>query len=235
MSAAGRSARTDPSPTRSGPEGSSRNDFRSGSCPVSHPRRMARFFVGGAQTAARPLRGLGFPSLTLRRPQWPSYEVSGGCPLGLNRERFGYPGDRMGIHRNARQTPAGREVLVRRVLDQGHTPMAVATAMGVCVSTVRKWVPRFRAGGVAGLLQDRSSRPHRSPRRTPAPIAARIAASSTSAPGPTHRRPTARPNASSRRRCGNGPTPKPTKPQTSAPTRCRNGCTATTGTGLMLA
>ena len=81
----------------------------------------------------------------------------------------------MGIHKNAVLTPAGREILVRRVLDEGHTPMAVATAMGVCVRTVRKWVGRFQAEGVAGL-QDRSSRPHRSPARTPAPIAEQIAA-----------------------------------------------------------
>ena len=38
-------------------------------------------------------------------------------------------GDRMGIHKNAPLTPAGREILVRRVLDEGHTPMAVATAI----------------------------------------------------------------------------------------------------------
>lgn len=81
----------------------------------------------------------------------------------------------MGIHKNAVLTPAGREILVRRVLDEGHTPMAVAIAMGVCVRTVRKWVGRFQAEGVAGL-QDRSSRPHRSPARTPAPIAEQIAA-----------------------------------------------------------
>ena len=74
----------------------------------------------------------------------------------------------MGIHKNAVLTPAGREILVRRVLDDGQTPMAVATAMGVCLSTVRKWVGRFKPEGVAGL-QDRSSRPHRSPARTPAP------------------------------------------------------------------
>src|SRR5690625_1930327 len=32
-----RQARADNSPTRSGPEGSSRNEFRSGRCPASHP------------------------------------------------------------------------------------------------------------------------------------------------------------------------------------------------------
>jgi transposase-like protein len=80
----------------------------------------------------------------------------------------------MDVHKNARLTPAGREVLVRRVLEQGHTPMAVATAMGVCVRTVRKWVTRFQAEGVAGL-RDRSSRPHHSPKQTPVPIAEQIA------------------------------------------------------------
>jgi len=80
----------------------------------------------------------------------------------------------MGIHKNAPLTPAGREILVRRVLDEGQTPMAVATAMGVCVRTVRKWVGRFQAEGVAGL-HDRSSRPHRSPARTPVPLAEQIA------------------------------------------------------------
>ena len=81
----------------------------------------------------------------------------------------------MGIHKNAPLTPAGRETLVRRVLEQGQTPMAVATAMGVCISTVRKWVERFRAEGLSGL-QDRTSRPRRSPQQTPAPIAEQVAA-----------------------------------------------------------
>ncbi len=81
----------------------------------------------------------------------------------------------MGIHKNAPLTPAGREILVRRVLDDGHTPKAVATAFGVCLGTVCKWVGRFRAEGVASL-QDRSSRPRRSPQRTPAPLAEQIAA-----------------------------------------------------------
>ena len=53
--------------------------------------------------------------------------------------------------------------------------MAVATAMGVCVSTVLKWVGRYRAEGFPGL-QDRSSRPHRSPTRSPNHLAEQIAA-----------------------------------------------------------
>ena len=78
----------------------------------------------------------------------------------------------MGVHKNARLTPAGREVLVRRVWE-GQKPPAVAEAMGVSVPTVRKWVRRFQSEGAAGL-QDRSSRPHRSPRQTPSPLAKQI-------------------------------------------------------------
>lgn len=81
----------------------------------------------------------------------------------------------MDVHKNARLTPAGREVLVRRVLVEGHSRQAVAMAMGVSEQTAGKWVARFRQEGAAGL-QDHSSRPHRSPRRTPAPLAEQIEA-----------------------------------------------------------
>jgi len=66
----------------------------------------------------------------------------------------------MEIHKNARLTPRSRTELVRRVLIERQTPKVVATAFGVCVKTVRKWVERFLAEGEAGLM-DRSSRPHR--------------------------------------------------------------------------
>jgi transposase-like protein len=56
----------------------------------------------------------------------------------------------MNIHKNARLTPHSRAELVRRVLIEGQAPMAVATAMGVTVKTVRKWVGRFAGGGGAG-------------------------------------------------------------------------------------
>ena len=79
----------------------------------------------------------------------------------------------MDVHKNARLTPAGREIMVRRVVEGGQTPKAIATAVGVCPRTVRKWVKRFRAEGAAGL-QDRSSRPHRLHRPTPSETARRI-------------------------------------------------------------
>ena len=79
----------------------------------------------------------------------------------------------MDIHKNARLTPLGRADLVRRVLSQGQTQTAVATAFGVTTRTVNKWVERFRAEGAAGLA-DRSSRPHRLRQPTPDGIVKRI-------------------------------------------------------------
>jgi transposase InsO family protein len=79
----------------------------------------------------------------------------------------------MDVHKNARLTPAGREVMVRRVVEGGLTPQAISQAVGVCPRTVRKWVERFQAEGAAGL-HDRSSRPRRLRRPTSAEIVARI-------------------------------------------------------------
>lgn len=78
----------------------------------------------------------------------------------------------MNIHKNARLTPLGRERLVKSVVS-GQTPEAAARAAGVCPRTVRKWVARYRSEGLAGLT-DRSSRPHRLYRPTPAAMVARI-------------------------------------------------------------
>jgi transposase InsO family protein len=72
----------------------------------------------------------------------------------------------MNVHKNARLTAFGRERLVRLVAS-GHTPQAAARAAGVCPRTVRKWLARYQAEGLAGLL-DRSSRPRRPSRLTPA-------------------------------------------------------------------
>ncbi|NJO54107.1 MAG: IS481 family transposase [Bacteroidales bacterium] len=80
----------------------------------------------------------------------------------------------MNIHKNARLTPFGRERLVQAVLS-GQTPKAVSQAAGVCPRTVRKWVARFKAEGRAGLI-DRSSRPQRLYRPTPAAVVARVEA-----------------------------------------------------------
>jgi transposase InsO family protein len=81
----------------------------------------------------------------------------------------------MNVHKNARLTRHSRAELVRRVMVEGQTVTAVATAFGVTVKTVRKWVARFRAEGVESL-GDRSSRPHRLHRPTPAAIVEKVEA-----------------------------------------------------------
>lgn len=75
-------------------------------------------------------------------------------------------------HANARLNVFGRRILVERVL-AGQQPGEVAKQLGVSRTTVYKWLRRFRVEGLAGLA-DRSSRPHRSPRRVPAELVARI-------------------------------------------------------------
>ena len=69
-------------------------------------------------------------------------------------------------HPNAPLTPEGRRRMVACVLDQGWTIEQVGERFQVDAKTVRKWRDRFLTEGIDGL-QDRSSRPHRSPNRTP--------------------------------------------------------------------
>jgi transposase InsO family protein len=72
----------------------------------------------------------------------------------------------MKLHGNARTCPKSRELIARRVVEEGWSLMAAAEAAGVSEVTARKWVGRFRAEGLEGLL-DRSSAPRRIPHRTP--------------------------------------------------------------------
>ena len=67
-------------------------------------------------------------------------------------------------HRNARLTPHGRRLLVERV-HQGMPVAHVAKAMGISRQCAHRWVTRYDEEGVEGL-EDRSSRPHCSPRRS---------------------------------------------------------------------
>lgn len=68
-------------------------------------------------------------------------------------------------HANARLNLHGRRLLVERVVFQGRPVAHVAKELGVSRQCAHRWVSRFRAEGEAGLV-DRSSRPHRCPRRT---------------------------------------------------------------------
>lgn len=78
-------------------------------------------------------------------------------------------------HPNAPLTPKGRRRMVACVIDQGWTVEATAARFQVDAKTVRKWRDRFLAEGVSGLL-DRSSRPRRSPNRTPRPVRRQVIA-----------------------------------------------------------
>jgi transposase InsO family protein len=78
------------------------------------------------------------------------------------------------MHRNARLTIWGRQELVRRV-HAGRPAAHVAAEMGVSRATAYKWLRRFDREGEIGF-EDRSSRPHGSPRRTPVVVEARICA-----------------------------------------------------------
>jgi transposase InsO family protein len=63
-------------------------------------------------------------------------------------------------HRNARLNVFGRELICRRVIEQGWTVTAAARAAGVSRTTAAKWLRRYREEGHCGLA-DRSSRPRR--------------------------------------------------------------------------
>lgn len=73
------------------------------------------------------------------------------------------------VHRNAQLTPRGRRILVDRVVRDGWPVAVAAESMGVSRETTYRWLRRFRSEGVAGL-EDRSSRPHRSPNQTPVEV-----------------------------------------------------------------
>jgi transposase InsO family protein len=75
-------------------------------------------------------------------------------------------------HANARTTFHGRLLMVQRH-QRGWPKAHIAAAMGVSRKCVRTWIDRYTAEGERGL-QDRSSRPHRSPRRTAPEVEERI-------------------------------------------------------------
>jgi transposase InsO family protein len=89
------------------------------------------------------------------------------------------------VHRNARTTVHARRLIVTRHA-AGWAPARIAEQLGISRTTVHKWVGRHRDEGEAGLV-DRSSRPHRSPTRTPPAVEDRIlAARQKVRRGPVH-------------------------------------------------
>ena len=84
-------------------------------------------------------------------------------------------GPRVKIHRNAKTTPSMRALIVDRIRRDHWRVAEAAAAAGVTRRTAAKWLARHRDGGQLAL-EDRSSRPHRSPRQTSAAHIARIVA-----------------------------------------------------------
>jgi transposase InsO family protein len=69
----------------------------------------------------------------------------------------------MNLHANSRTCPSSRQLICRRVVEEGWTVRQAAEAAGCSRRTAAKWLARYRAGDQ--LLRDRSSRPKRSPAR----------------------------------------------------------------------
>ena len=81
----------------------------------------------------------------------------------------------MRLHRNARTTPFTRGLIVERVRGLGWAVYDAAQSVGVSERTAYKWLARYDELGEAGLA-DRSSKPQRSPRRTPVALRALVLA-----------------------------------------------------------
>ncbi len=76
-------------------------------------------------------------------------------------------------HANAPLTERGRLRLARCVVDEGWSLRRAAERFQVSHNTARRWATRYRQQGPAGMV-DRSSRPHTSPARTPAPTERKV-------------------------------------------------------------
>jgi transposase InsO family protein len=76
-------------------------------------------------------------------------------------------------HANAALTPKARLKLARLVVDDGWSIARAAERFQVSWPTAKRWVERYRQCGEAGM-QDRSSRPHSQPNRTPRPLVRKI-------------------------------------------------------------
>ena len=76
-------------------------------------------------------------------------------------------------HANAALTPKARLKLARLVVEDGWPIARAAERFQVSWPTAKRWVERYRQAGELGM-QDRSSRPHSQPNRTPQPLVRKI-------------------------------------------------------------
>jgi transposase len=77
------------------------------------------------------------------------------------------------VHANAPLSELGRLRLARAIVEEGWPVARAAERFQVSRTTAARWASRYRNGGSAGMV-DRSSRPHHSPNKTPAPVVRRI-------------------------------------------------------------
>lgn len=67
------------------------------------------------------------------------------------------------VRRIARLTPAGRRILVQRVLE-GRPLAHVAKKMGVSLTCAHRWFKRYVEHGLAGMARDGCGQTRRGPR-----------------------------------------------------------------------
>jgi transposase InsO family protein len=84
-------------------------------------------------------------------------------------------------HANARLGPAGRRELVRLIVELGMSERQAAACLSVSPGTAHRWKRRWLSASAderrsGGWALDRSSRPQRCPRRTPAALEQRVLA-----------------------------------------------------------
>jgi transposase InsO family protein len=77
------------------------------------------------------------------------------------------------VHANAALTPKARLKIGRLIVDDGWPVARAAERFQVSWPTAKRWADRYRELGAAGM-QDRSSRPHHQPTRTPQPLVRKI-------------------------------------------------------------
>ena len=73
----------------------------------------------------------------------------------------------MEVQARAPPSPIGRRRVVCRVVEEGWQVAVAAEAAGVSERSVYRWLSRWRAQGMAGLV-DRRSAPKQIPHKTPA-------------------------------------------------------------------
>jgi len=95
-----------------------------------------------------------------------------GCGVELSRNRSANQ-EAFVSHANAALTPRARLRLARLIVDQGWPVARAAERYDVSWPTARRWARRYAEHGPAAM-RDRSSRPHRSPARTPQPVVRKI-------------------------------------------------------------